>query len=162
MKQTGKTILTIFVVLICCFVCFLSFGYYLSKTKYLSYDSARLVDLVIKDVSAEELGKEYEGRSEEGKTYYMLEITIDNPSNCGRDGYSFYLTYDTYAYENYSIVDTIEDDISYRSWENGYYLPPGKESTVYEIICVDDACKKLDVIYRNYEIKKEQRVAVDL
>lgn len=162
MKRAVKLIITILVVIFCAFVCLFSFGYFAAETEYISYDAERMVDPVIKNVSVKELGKEYNGQTMENCSYYLLSVTMDNQNNnYGKVAYDISFRYEQVDDENYYYVEEIEDDISFGNIDNNYYLPPGKEHVIYEIICVEDGCPKLDLVYRNYEMDTKQRVTIE-
>lgn len=162
MKQAVKTILTIFFAIFCLLAAIFSFGYYLSETDYMEYEAERMIDPIIKEVKAHEIGKTYNGESEEGYTYYRLDITMENPGNYGKDGLDFYFNYNMDAYEDYYYVRRVDGDISFTHWDNDYYMPPAKETTIFEVVKVEDGCERFDLVYYNYQTELEQKIPVDL
>ena len=162
MKKVINVFITVFLALFCCLVMLVSLGGYLGETNSLDYSKHKLVEPVLKEASVKEIGKEYNGLSEDGKTFYLLEVKVDNPSSAGIKGGYLYLRYDSYVYGYLSGVETVESDINFNEWDNHYYLMPGKESSILQVISVDDTCKKFDVVYYNYENENEQRLVVEL
>ncbi len=162
MKQSGKTILTVLIAVVCVVLCVIFYSYYQSKASRFSYWEIEGQGPEITEVSAKKLGKEYKGKSQDGKTYYQLTMKIKNQSNYGRDSNSIYVSYDAYEYLHYGMVEVIEDTLSFSSSDSNYYLPPGKEAEVFEIICVEDSCKKINVLYWLLNEAEEQRIPVDL
>lgn len=164
MKQAVKIVITVMVAICSGFVCLLAIGYYTGETSYLEYDIESLIEPVLLEAEVSDLPEEYviENR-EEGRNLYLLAVTFDNPSNCGLEGYQINLRYEASdSGETYWIREEGENFSTYRNWENGYYLPAGKQTTFYAVVSVNDGCEKFDVIYYNYQTKSEQRVPVEL
>lgn len=162
MKQAIKVTITALVVFFCSFVCILSLGFFIAGTNDIRYVAEKMVDPIIRNVSVKELGKEYKGQTMENCSYYLLSITMDNQNNnYGKVAYDINIRYEQVDDLNYYYVEELEDEISFSNIDNNYYLPPGKELVIYEVICLEDGCPKLELVYKNYEMDTEQRVTID-
>ncbi len=162
MKKIVKVLITIGLAIVSSIVMLLSYGFYLSEKNTIEFNKHLLVDPIIKEARVHEIGKEFNGQTQENKTYYLLEFTVENQSSAGMDAGNLLIYYDAYQYGSAASVQTVEADINFSDWENYYYLIPQNESTVFEVISVDDGCEKFDIVYHNYKKETEQRLAVEL
>lgn len=162
MKQTIKTIITVLVVLGCGFICMISLGSYFAETNYMEYDIERMIDPVITQAAAECIGNSYEGQPKEGYSYYQLTLTLENQSNFGLEESYIYLSYEGSGDEGYYYIREVENEDSFAIWEAKDYFPAGKTAEFNQVLCIEDGCRDLDVIYRNYSTKSEQKVHIEL
>lgn len=162
MKQAVKTIITVLVAIFCSFVCLIAFGFYLSETEYLEYGIEGRIDPEITAVQLTYLGESYEGNEKEGCSYYRLEIEVENNSNYGKEAYGLFFHYEADSTDSYYSIKEVEDNSPFRDWENSDYLPSGKNTTIYKVICIENECDEFDLIYSNYVTKNEQRVHLKL
>lgn len=158
MKNTIKTVITVLVVVGCGFISLLSFDLYLSETDYMEYDIGRMVSPVLKEAEAEYLGNTYNGEEEPGCSYYKVKMVIDNNSNYGIEEASLNIHF-TKSKEEYFLKE-YEEDSPFDRWKEGRYYPAGTEAQFYKIVCVEDGCKEIDVVYKNYSTNEEQRIPV--
>lgn len=162
MNQTIKTIITVLVAVGSCFVCLLSAGIFISETDSLKYDIERLVNPVMTDARVNYLGESCEGRTEEGCSYYLLTVTLDNQYNYGREESGIYFVYDSYSGDQGGYrISEVSDDFLLNSLNEGYYYPAGKASVYRRILCIENGCREFDIIYSNYYTDEEQRLHVD-
>lgn len=161
MKSTIKTVITVLAVLGCGLICLISFGVYLSETEYMEYDIGRMVDPVLVEARAEYIGENYGGEAEEGYSYYRVRTVIENNSNIGLNEFSINLHFEN-APEEYYYIREIKEERPFDVWKEGRYFPAGKTADYYKIVCVENECNKIDVVYENYETKTEQRIHITL
>lgn len=162
MNQVIKIIITIFVAVASVFTILLSFGMFLSQAEYLHYDLEYMIDPVLVDADIEYLGETYQGMEEEGSSYYLLTVSMDNQSNYGREDYGLSFRYSSDVEDEYFWIREVYIDSDIQRTNSGRYLPAGKKSKIQRIICVEDGCKAFDVIFTNYRTDKEQKVHVEL
>lgn len=161
MKDVIKTVITVLVVVGCCFICLLSFGIYLSETNYMEYDIECKLDPVLIKAAAECLGNSYNGEENEGCTYYKITCTFENESNFGIEESSVFLHYESTGKEYYYVRE-IDGYKPFDTWKDGYYIPAGKTADFYQIISVEEGCSEFDVVCKNYITATEQRVHISL
>ena len=89
-------------------------------------------------------------------------MSVDNKSNYGSESYDVSLYYEAEQDDYYYYVSRVDDQYTFTRWDNGYYIPPGKVGTAFQVICVEDACKEITIIYKNYKTDEEKRIPVNL
>ena len=109
-----KIIITVFVAIISIFISLLSFAILFSETDYLKYEAMGNTDPVITTAEIAYLGNEYNGESEEGYSYYQLNLMIENNSNYNYDTNTVLLHYDSSTYDDndskhYSVLPIKEE-----------------------------------------------------
>lgn len=156
-----KTIITVFVTTACICVCLAAVVFFFVETDYSEYELTRMIPPVFHEVKAECIGDSYEGKKEEGYSYYSLLIEVENPCNYGMDAFYFY--YDgSDSDSRYGIWEVGEEgDMPLSEWEREF-LPAGKTINIKRIVCVQNGCEEFDMIYTNYYLKEKQRVHVKL
>lgn len=159
-----KIIITVFVAIISIFISLLSFAILFSETDYLKYEAMGNTDPVITTAEIAYLGNEYNGESEEGYSYYQLNLMIENNSNYNYDTNTVLLHYDSSAYDDndskhYSVLPIKEEIFGF---DETNCIPAGKEATCTKVLCIEDGCHGFLVTYHNYRTDKEQIIAIDL
>lgn len=161
MKQAIKVIITVAVALVCCFVMLASIGYFIYQQDSTKYDVDNATMAVLGDVQVEELGKTYQGYSQEGAAYYLISISLENPGNAPKEDYSLYFSFlDDEGY-SYNRVVEINQSGEYISSGN-VVIPAGMTGVVNRVLRIDDDCKSFTIKYRSYITEQEQTVEVNL
>lgn len=156
-----KTIITVFVTMVCVCVCLVAVAFFFVETDYSEYELTRMIPPVFHDVKAEYIGDSYEGKEEEGYSYYRLLIEVENPCNYGMANFYFYYE-GSDPDSRYGIGEIRqENDTLLYDWEREF-LPAGKMINISRIVRVQNECKEFDIIYTNWDLNGEQRVHVKL
>lgn len=162
MKKWIKNIITVFVVLICCFIMFLGLGYYIFKADFLADDVNRLTMAELKDASAALIGDTYHGQKEQGKVYYELAVTFKNPGNIEKKENEFWFSFYDEENERYAEVEVLREESFGLGFDNMRILPAGKEGIIRKIICVGEDVEQFTLIYYGRDLESEQRIKVNL
>lgn len=161
MKQTVKTIITVFVALFFCIAGLVGaiLGY--NKIQYLEYDAGNLTDPLISDIRITCLGESYQGDSREGVSYYQMAITLDNQSNYGKTSSNIYFYCNPLPADSFYYIEVLSDIGSF-SYENANYLPAGKEGTIYKILMIEDGCESFQIVMNHNNTDQTQTYLVEL
>ena len=146
MKQIIKTIITVFVALVCSFVCLIAAGVYMVEAEYTDYEVAYLVAPTIKNAQITYLGDSYNGKEKEDCSYYLLTVDLDNSTLGAWDEYSAYFSYDTASSGDYYYVNEADLGLSEGQGYGDYY-PAGRQITVKKVLCVENGCTGFDIIF---------------
>lgn len=159
-----KTIITVFVAIMSLLVCLLAVSLFFSEADYLKYEAGAHIESMITATEIEYLGNEYNGKSEDGFSYYRLYVTIENNSNYNYNTNNIYLYYDSADYEGndweyYSIIPV---ENTYQGMSESNCIPAGKVATCSEVLCIEDDCKGFMIIYNNYTTDTKQTIEIEL
>lgn len=160
MKNWIKNLITVFVVLFCCFIMFLGVAYYRFEANYYAkYEANDRTTAQLQDVQAVWLGDTYQGQSTEGKVYYELVITLENPGNLTKKESEFWFTYyDEEADCAAEVSNVLEEQTFGSGYDNSRVLPAGKEGVLRKVICVGKDVEQFTVIYSNNERTQRMKV----
>lgn len=158
MNRIWKTIITVLAVAGSCFVCLISAAVYFMETGFLEYDINGMVEPEIVDAQITCLGDSFQGKTQEGYSYYLLTIEMNNETIVGWNDYGVYYSYEPPTSEDYYYVREVYDEDMYYSQGYGYYYPAGKKVMVQRVLCIKDGCQGFDLrfgsIYDEVEHKK--------
>lgn len=161
MKQTIKIIMTVLFAVICCFVILVSVWYVFSTRDSIAYDVNSMLVPQIKDVQVEAIGDSYQGKSEQGISYYKLSILLENPGNSMKENYDLYFDYRDRAGEYFGRVLEMRD--GYNTLNSGInVLPADTEGVITKVVQVDDGCKEFMIVIGGYLTKEKQSFLVKL
>ena len=119
------------------------------------YDLAYDAKLDIVDVEVEKIGTIYNNKkSEEGKIYYQMDITLKNDTNVNVNRYGTTFSYDVDS----GYVSTVyEDGIFYTA--DQYIIPAGGEGKVIAIVQIPEENQAVEIYEWEYE---DERYEVEL
>ncbi|MDO4303493.1 MAG: hypothetical protein Q4D94_06210 [Bacillota bacterium] len=161
MKQAIKVIITVAVALASCFVVLFSFGYFFYEQDNTRYEASEMAMAEILDVQLKELGKSYQGNSEEGTSYYMISVLAKNPGNSQKNDYELSFSYIDDEGYTYNKVMEMNRSNSYYNNGNGV-LPAGMTGVINRVLQIDDDCKSFTLRYRSYVTEEEQEIEINL
>ncbi len=159
MKQAVKVIITVAVALVCCFVVIFSFGYFYYEQDMTGYQIGQMVPAELLDVQLKELGPAYQGYEQEGTSYYMLMVTMNNPANSQKEDYEVYFSYQDDAGRSFGKV--VEVGETYPN-DGSIVVPAGMTGVISRVLQIDDDCKSFTLKYRNYVTEEEQEIEITL
>lgn len=165
MKQVIKTIITVFVGIVCFFICLIAVFACYEQIDFLDYSIADEHKPVIIAAEAEYLGQEYNGETEDGFSYYRVYLTFKNKSNFAKNGSGLTIMYSSEDYDGngdkiYRILTTGKE--YHGNYDNTDYIPAGTESTYSEVISIEDGCKGFEVYLWDYNTEEINGIMVDL
>lgn len=163
MKKWIKNIITVFVVLFCCFIMFLGVGYYLMEADMVEYDVNKMTIAELKAASVTIIGDTYQGQTQRGRVYYELAVTFGNPGNITKKESEFWFSFYDEETERYADVDMVWDVDKFGwAYDNVRVLPAGKEGIIRKVISVGQDVEQFTLIYKGIDSDKEQKIKVNL
>lgn len=152
MSKVVRNILIVFLILATGFVILICMGVGVRAQSDIYYDLVYDAELEIVDIGAEKIGKEYNGKeSSEGKSYYQIEIVLENDTNVTveRRGSQYSLD----VKEGY--IENVYSDGFFSSADYGL-IPAGEQGVVTMVVQIPDGNQTAELYsWENEDVKYE-------